>query len=194
MIYYQPQLTSYFFYKNLFSYFQAKEFPYRDLDLLLNRNAKHLLANQLNEETTRYFAKEPYPILGYRIQAGDWNVRDIDIQVVFDKEIIISYRKSGHNSSATEKTTMREVASCVIPLEPTPKPPIFHDQEELIKGLNWLLLQISAGIEADLTYDISLIAMDPDLNIELNLEITKQGEVMDLLLGVPAHAANRQAR
>ena len=60
--------------------------------------------------------------------------------------------------------------------------------------MNWLLLQISAGIEADLTYDISLIAMDPDLNIELNLEITKQGEVMDLLLGVPKHAANSQTR
>lgn len=194
MIYYQPQLTSYFFYKKLYSYFQAKEFPYRDLDLLLNRNAKQLLANNLNEETSRYFAKEPYPILGYRIQAGDWNVRDIDIQVIFDKEIIISYRSSNHDSSATQKTTMREIASCVIPLEPTPKPPVFHDEEALIKGLYWLLLQISEGAEADLTYDISLISMDPDLNIELNLEISKQKEVMDLLLGVPAHAANSQAR
>lgn len=194
MIYYQPQLTSYFFYKNLYSYFQAKEFPYRDLDLLLNRNAKQLLANNLNEVTSRYFAKEPYPILGYRIQAGDWNVRDIDIQVIFDKEIIISYRSSNHDSSATQKTTMRELASCVIPLEPTPKPPVFHDEETLIKGLYWLLLQISEGAEVDLTYDISLIAMDPDLNIELSLEIAEQKEVMDLLLGVPAHAANRQAR
>lgn len=194
MIYYQPQLTSYFFYKNLYSYFQAKEFPYRDLDLLLNRNAKQLLANNLNEVTSRYFAKEPYPILGYRIQAGDWNVRDIDIQVIFDKEIIISYRSSNHDSSATQKTTMRELASCVIPLEPTPKPPVFHDEETLIKGLYWLLLQISEGAEVDLTYDISLIAMDPDLNIELSLEIAEQKEVMDLLLGVPAHASNRQAR
>lgn len=193
MIYYRNQLTSYFFYKKILSYFLAKEFPYRDLDLLLNRNAKHLLANHLNEETARYFAKEPYPILGYRIQAGDWKIKEIDIQVVFDKEIIISYRSSIHHDNM-ERANMREVASCVISLEPTPKPPIFHDEELLLRGLNWLLTQISAGIEADLTYDMSLIAMDPDLNMELNLEISKQNEVMDLLLGVHTHATDRQAR
>lgn len=193
MIYYRNQLTSYFFYKKILSYFLAKEFPYRDLDLLLNRNAKHLLANHLNEETARYFAKEPYPILGYRIQAGDWKIKEIDIQVVFDKEIIISYRSSIHHDTM-ERANMREVASCVISLEPTPKPPIFQDEELLLRGLNWLLTQISAGIEADLTYDMSLIAMDPDLNMELNLEISKQNEVMDLLLGVPDYATDRQAR
>ena len=193
MIYYRNQLTSYFFYKKILGYFLAKEFPYRDLDLLLNRNAKHLLANHLSKETTRYFAKEPYPILGYRIQAGDWKVKEIDIQVVFDKEIIISYRSSIHHDTM-ERANMREVASCVISLEPTPKPPIFHDEELLLRGLNWLLTQISAGIEADLTYDMSLIAMDPDLNMELNLEISKQNEVMDLLLGVPTHATDSQAR
>lgn len=192
MIYYQPQLTSYFFYKKLYSYFTAKEFPYRDLDLLLNRNAKQLLSNQLNEETARYFAKEPYPVLGYRIQAGDWDVRDIDIQVVFDKEIIISYRSNHLNPSGDD--TQREIASCVIPLEPLPQAPIFQNEELLIQGIHWLLMQISEGVEADLTYDMNLIAIDPDSKMELNIEIAKCSDVMDLLLGVPAHAANSQAR
>lgn len=192
MIYYQPQLTRYFFYKKLYSYFLAKEFPHRDLDLLLNRNAKQLLAKQLNKETTRYFTKEPYPVLGYRIQAGDWEVRDIDIQVVFDKEIIISYRSNHLNPSGDD--AQREIASCVIPLAPLPQAPIFQNEELLIQGIHWLLMQISEGVEADLTYDINLVAMDPDSKIELNLEITKQSEFMDLLLGVPAHAANSQAR